>query len=347
MKILLLMDPGVSVPPKLYGGHERLVYMFAEQYIQMGHSVTILAGPDSYCSGKTICFGKNGLPKSKFQSLWEVLIAWKYLYLNHGKYDLIHNFGRLVYLIPILNKPVQKIMTYGRVVTSKNIEKICAKPNKNLIFTGCSNYLVSTGNVAGIWKTVYNAIDFSIYTLQSSVEDDAPLIFLSRLDKIKGCHNAIALAKKTGRKLIISGNISHVKEEQIYFETEVKPHVDGTQIQYVGPLNDEEKNDYLGKCAALLMLIEWDEPFGMVMAEAMACGTPVIGYKRGSVPEVVEEGVTGFLVDTLAEAMEALGKVSNIDRSNCRERAKSRFDVEVIAKDYLDLFKNKKLSSEI
>ena len=95
------------------------------------------------------------------------------------------------------------------------------------------------------------------------------------------------------------------------------------------------------------MLIEWDEPFGMVMAEAMACGTPVIGYKRGSVPEVVEEGVTGFLVDTLAEAMEALGKVSNIDRSNCRERAKSRFDVEVIAKDYLDLFKNKKLTSEI
>ena len=341
------MDPGVSVPPKLYGGHERLVYMFAEQYIQMGHSVTIMAGPDSYCSGRTIHFGKNGLPKGKIQSLWEVAIAWKYLYLNHGKYDLIHNFGRLVYLIPILNKPVQKIMTYGRVVTARNIEKICSKPNKHLIFTGCSNYLVSTGDVAGIWETVYNAIDFSKYTLRTEVSSDAPLMFLSRLDKIKGCHNAIALAKKTGRKLIIAGNISHLKEEQTYFETDVKPHVDGKLIQYVGPLNDEEKNDYLGKCAALLMLIEWDEPFGMVMAEAMACGTPVVGFQRGSVPEVVEEGVTGFVVDTVEEAVSALKKVPSIDRKNCRERAKSRFDVDVIAADYLNLFKNKKLSSEI
>lgn len=332
------MDPGVAVPPKLYGGHERLVYMFAEQYIKMGHSVTIMAGPDSYCSGKTIHFGKNGLPKSKIQSLWEVAIAWKYLYLNHGKYDLIHNFGRLVYLIPILNKPVQKVMTYGRVVTSRNIEKICAKPNKNLIFTGCSNYLVSTDNVAGVWKTVYNAIDFSKYALQIKVESDAPLMFLSRLDKIKGCHNAIALAKKTGRKLIIAGNISHVKEEQTYFETEIKPHVDGTQIQYVGPLNDEEKNEYLGKCAALLMLIEWDEPFGMVMAEAMACGTPVVGFRRGSVPEVVEEGVTGYVVTTVDEAVQALEKIPSINRALCRERAKGRFNVDVIARGYLELF---------
>ena len=164
-------------------------------------------------------------------------------------------------------------------------------------------------------------------------------MFLSRLDKIKGCHNAIALAKKTGRKLIIAGNISHVKEEQTYFETEIKPHVDGNKIQYVGPLNDEEKNEYLGKCAALLMLIEWDEPFGMVMAEAMACGTPVIGFKRGSVPEVVEEGITGFVIDTLEEAIVAVKKIPIIDRSRCRERALGRFNVDIIAKDYLDLVK--------
>ena len=340
MRILLLMDPGVSVPPKLYGGHERLVYMFAEQYIKLGHTVTIMAGPDSYCSGKTIHFGKNGLPKSKFQSLWEVFIAWKYLFFNHNKYDLIHNFGRLVYLIPILNKPVQKIMTYGRVVTAKNIEKVCAKPNKKLIFTGCSNYLVSTGNVAGVWKTVYNAIDFDKYTMQPSVAEDAPLMFLSRLDKIKGCHNAIELSKRKGRKLIIAGNISHLKEEQSYFETAVRPFIDGAQIQYVGPLNDEEKNEYLGKCAALLMLIEWDEPFGMVMAEAMACGTPVIGFNRGSIPEVVEEGITGFVVRNIDEAIEALEKVPTINRSLCRSKAIDRFNVDVIAQDYLNLVKD-------
>jgi len=331
------MDPGVSVPPKLYGGHERLVYMFAEQYIKMKHTVTIMAGPDSYCSGKTIHFGKNGLPKSKLLSLWEVLIAWTYLSLNHKKYDLIHNFGRLVYLIPILNKPVHKIMTYGRVVTAKNIEKICSKPNKNLVFTGCSNYLVSTGNVAGVWKTIYNAIDFDKYTLQNSVAKDAPLMFLSRLDKIKGCHNAIELAKRTGRKLIIAGNISHVAAEQDYFKSEIEPKIDGGQIKFVGALNDEEKNEYLGKCAALLMLIEWDEPFGMVMVEAMACGTPVIGYCRGSVPEVVEEGITGFVVNNIDEAIEALDKIPAINRSLCKQRAIGRFNVDVIAKGYLKL----------
>ena len=340
MRILLLMDPGVSVPPKLYGGHERLVYMFAEQYIKLGHTVTIMAGPDSYCSGKTIHFGKNGLPKKKSQSLFEVFIAWKYLFFNHNKYDLIHNLGRLVYLIPILNKPVHKIMTYGRVVTYQNIEKICAKPNKNLIFTGCSNYLVSTGNVAGLWKTVYNAIDFDKYTLQPSVAEDAPLMFLSRLDKIKGCHNAIELAKRAGRKLIIAGNISHVVAEQEYFKNEIEPKIDGQQVRYVGALNDEEKNEYLGKCTALLMLIEWDEPFGMVMAEAMACGTPVIGYCRGSVPEVVEEGVTGFVVNNIDDAIDALKKVPTINRSICRDRAIGKFNVDVIAQDYLNLFKS-------
>jgi len=253
---------------------------------------------------------------------------------------LIHNFGRLVYLIPILNKRVKKIMTYGRVVTYQNIEKICSKPNRNLVFTGCSNYLVSTGNVAGVWTTVYNAIDFDKYTLQSSVANDSPLMFLSRLDKIKGCHNAIELAKRTGRKLIIAGNISHVAAEQDYFKTEIEPKIDGEQISYVGALNDEKKNEYLGKCAALLMLIEWDEPFGMVMAEAMACGTPVIGFNRGSVPEVVEEGVTGFVVNNIEDAIDALKKVPKINRSLCRERAIGRFNVDVIAGDYLNLVKN-------
>jgi len=275
------------------------------------------------------------LPKNKLQAQKEVFIVWIYLLFNHKKYDLIHNFGRLVYLIPILNKSVFKIMTYGRVVTSRNITRICSKPNRNLIFTGCSNYLVSTGNVAGVWKTVYNAIDFSKYTLQESVANDAPLIFLSRLDKIKGCHNAIELARKTGRNLIIAGNISHLEVEQKYFNEEIKPFVDGVQIKYLGAFNDEQKNHYLGKSFALLMPIEWDEPFGMVMAEAMACGTPVIGYKRGSVPEVVNEGVSGFIVNNIDEAIKALDKIPTINRSLCRKDAMARFNIDVIAEEYL------------
>lgn len=337
MRILLIMDPGISVPPPLYGGHERLVYMFAEEYTKMGHEVSLLAGPGSKISGKVYTFGINDLNRSKWQKAKELLFAWRFLFSRRKDFDLIHNFGRLAYLFPITNTAAKKIMTYGRPVSQKGIRFINSLPNQNLIFTACSNYCVSTGNVSGIWKTVYNAIDFSAYKLNEHVETDAPFMFLGRLDKIKGLHTAIEVALETGNKLWIGGNIPDTPDNYAYFKEVLEPKFDGQQIIYLGALNDEQKNHYLGKAKALLFPIEWDEPFGMVMAEAMACGTPVIGFKRGSVPEVIEENVTGFIVNNKAEMLAAIPKIAGIDRANCRLAALTRFDVPVITKDYLAL----------
>ena len=337
MKILLIMDPGISVPPQLYGGHERLVYLFAEEYIKLGHDVTLLAGPDSYCSGQTITFGKNDLNRSSWQRTKEAFFVWKYLWKHRNYFDLIHNFGRLAYLLPVLNYKVNKLMTYGRPVAQKGIKTITSLRNRSLIFTACSNYCVSTGNIAGNWKTVYNTIDFSHYQLNTTISDDAPLMFLGRLDKIKGVHTAINVAKATGHKLIIGGNISHTADNYEYFKTEIEPQIDNEQIVYLGALNDVDKNKYLGKAKALLFPIEWDEPFGMVMIEAMACGTPVIAFKRGSVPEVVNDGVSGFIVNDETEMINALTRITTIDRAKCRAIAEHRFDVNVIAKTYLGL----------
>ncbi len=331
------MDPGISVPPKQYGGHERLVYLFAEEYIKQGHEVTLLAGPDSYCSGKTITYGINNLNRSKLKRTKEIFYVWGYLIRNNN-FDLVHNFGRLIYLLPILNKPVKKIMTYGRPVAKKGIRLVNSLPNRNLIFTACSNYCVSTGNVAGSWKTVYNAIDFSQYQLNEKVADDAPFMFLGRLDRIKGVHIAIKVAKATGNKLIIGGNISHTVDNIAYFKNEIEPLIDNLQIKYVGALNDTEKNSYLGQAKALLFPIEWDEPFGMVMIEAMACGTPVIAFNRGSVPEVVTHGITGLIVTNEAEMVNASAQIPQLDRTQCRRLAEKRFDVKIIAKQYLNLF---------
>ncbi len=338
MKILLIMDPGIPVPPQLYGGHERLVYLFAEEYHRLGHEVTLLAGPGSRCSGKTVTFGVNNLHRSAFRRYLEVLYVWFYLLKNGRKFDLVHNFGRLIYLIPILNSSVKKIMTYGRPVSTKGIIAINKRPNKNLIFTACSNYCVSTGNVAGTWQTVYNTIDFDDYKLSASVDDDAPLMFLGRLDKIKGAHTAVNVAKVTGNRLIIAGNIPNTPDNYQYYKDHLEPFIDGKQIKYVGALNDAQKNLYLQKAKALLFPIEWDEPFGMVMIEAMACGTPVIAFKRGSVPEVVTEGVTGFIVDHEAEMTARVEQLATIDRKKCRQAAETRFDVKVIARHYLNLF---------
>ncbi|MCX2492589.1 glycosyltransferase family 4 protein [Pedobacter sp. PF22-3] len=337
MRILLIMDPGIAVPPPNYGGHERLVYMFAEEYIKLGHEVTLLAGPDSVISGKVYTFGVNNLQRSKWQKTKELLFVWKFLYQKRKQFDLIHNFGRLAYLIPILNSSVKKIMTYGRPVAQAGIKKITAMANQHLIFTACSNYCVGTGNVAGRWETVYNAIDFSKYQLQENVEDNAPLMFLGRLDKIKGLHTAIQVAKATNNKLLIGGNIPDTADNYQYYKETLEPQFDGKQIIYLGALNDEQKNHYLSKAKALLFPIEWDEPFGMVMVEAMACGTPVIGFRRGSVPEVIADGKNGFIAQTKEDMINAIQKITDVNRSTCRAVAYSKFDVSIIAKDYLNL----------
>lgn len=337
MKILLIMDPGIPVPPVLYGGHERLVALFAEEYKKMGHEVTLLAGPGSYCSGLTVPFGTNDLKRSKGTINKEILFVWKYLYKNRNKFDLIHNFGRLIYLLPVLHHRIKKIMTYGRPVSTNGIRIINSLAVRNLAFTACSDYCVSTGNVAGQWHTVYNAIDFSRYQLRDTVDVKAPLMFLGRLDRIKGVHTAIEVAKATGRQLIIAGNIPNTPDNLNYFKSEIEPKFDD-QIKYVGAINDAEKNIWLGKAKALLFPIEWDEPFGIVMIEAMACGTPVIGFNRGSVPEVIENGVNGFVVDNATQMIESIDKIKDINRFTCRETAKNRYGTSLIAKQYLHLF---------
>lgn len=337
MKILLIMDPGIAVPPPDYGGHERLVYMFAEEYTNLGHEVTLLAGPDSVISGKVYTFGVNHLQRSKWQKTKELLFVWKFLYQKRKQFDLIHNFGRLAYLIPILNSSVKKIMTYGRPVAQAGIKKITAMAHQHLIFTACSDYCVGTGNVAGRWETIYNAIDFSKYQLRENVEANAPLMFLGRLDKIKGLHTAIEVAKTTNNQLWIGGNIPDTADNYRYYKEILEPQFDGEQIIYLGALNDEQKNHYLGKAKALLFPIEWDEPFGMVMIEAMACGTPVIGFKRGSVPEVITDGKNGLIVKNKKAMIQSLQKITSIDRTVCRAFAFKKFDISIIARQYLNL----------
>lgn len=337
MRILLINDPGISVPPKLYGGIERIVYQLANQYIELGHEVTLLAGPDSYCNGKTIHFGKNTLQKSKWETFKEILLVWKYLFFNHNKYDIVHSFGRLIYLLPILNKSIKKIMSYQREVTVKNIQLICKSRNRNLYFTGCSDHISKKEGLVGNWHTVYNFVDLANYTFVEKVAEEAPFVFLGRLDRIKGCHHCIALAKKLSHKLIIAGNISHLQHEKEYFENEIKPYIDGDLITYIGSVSDIQKNELLGKAKALLMLIDWDEPFGIVMAEALACGTPIIGFPRGAVKEVVEDGVNGLILNSITFEDLILEEVNKIERSNCRNSAQSRFLLETISNQFLKI----------
>ncbi len=332
------MDPGITVPPKGYGGHERLVEMFAKEYLRLGHEVHLLVTKGSLVEGCTVHdFGNEGFPPQKWDARIAILKAWKFLIFKNHDFDLVHNFGRLAYLLPILNLRIKKIMTYGRIIHGRNISFVNKLPNKNLKFTAPSNWCVSTGNTSGIWKTVYNAIDFDKYDLREGVLKNAPLIFLSRLEKLKGAHEAIQIAKDLGEILIIAGNISMLPDEIAYFHKEIEPMIDGFQIIYLGTLDDAGKNHYLGLAKAMLFPAKTEEAFGMVMVEAMACGTPVITYNHSAMPEVVTNGVTGFIVNTKEQMKEKVSQINAIDRKTCREHARRRFDVKVIAKQYLKL----------
>jgi glycosyltransferase involved in cell wall biosynthesis len=334
------MDPGILVPPKGYGGHERLVYMFAKEYAQLGHEVHLLVTSGSSVDGCTVHgYGKEGFPPKKLDALLAVPKAWWFLWKNRNSFDLVHNFGRLLYMLPILNYSSSKIMTYGRIIDGRNIRIVNKIPHKNLVFTAPSNWCVSTGNNSGRWETVNNAIDFSKYNLRENLSADAPLIFLSRIERLKGAHEAIQIAQSLGEKLIIAGNISPLPEEQSYFHKEIEPYIDGSQITYVGTLDDEDKNYYLGLSKAMLFPARTEEAFGMVMIESMACGTPVIAYNHSALPEVVTDGKTGYIVQNIEGMISKVKDLTAIDRRKCREYALQKFDVKIIASKYLNLFK--------
>lgn len=333
------MDPGILVPPKGYGGHERLVYMFAREYALLGHEVYLLVTKGSVIEGCVVHpFGVEGYPPKKMNAVLAIPRAWWFLWKNRNKFDLVHNFGRLAFLLPIMNHQVNKIMTYGRIISKKNISLINKLPNKNIKYTAPSDWCVSTGNVSGEWHTVYNAIDFSTYTLVEKTSPDAPLIFLSRLERLKGAHEAIQIALETGNRLILAGNISNLPDEKRYFEEEIRPYIDGAIIQYVGTLDDEGKNKYLGISKAMLFPARTEEAFGMVMIEAMACGTPVIAYNVAAIPEVVINNENGFVVNDIEEMKIKLGDVFTLNRSCVRNSALKRFDSKFISRVYLNLF---------
>jgi glycosyltransferase involved in cell wall biosynthesis len=182
-------------------------------------------------------------------------------------------------------------------------------------------------------------VPIDLFKFNETVQHDAPLVFLGRIEEIKGTHIAIELALKTNNKLIIAGNIP--SEYQTYFDEKVKPFLN-EQIQYIGPVNDVQKKTLLQNAKAFLMPILWNEPFGIVMAEALACGTPVIGFNRGSVPEVVENAKTGFVCNDINEMIDGINKVHTLSRFDAREAAVNRFSDKVISTNYLELYKSLK-----
>jgi glycosyltransferase involved in cell wall biosynthesis len=339
VRILLMMDPYIPVPPQHYGGIERVIADLAESLHARGHQVALWAGPGSHASADVRPFGAAG-EWSRWSNIRNTLTVTGRMYARPGAFDLIHNFGRLAYLAGVLGWSVPKIQTYMRKVNPANMRKVRSLGARRLHFTAVSGAIRDTGLAGGgDWHVIYNGARTDRYVTRLDVDARvAPLVFLGRLERCKGAHAAIDVAMRLGRSLVIAGNISTLPEERAYFDNEIKPRVDGRLIRFVGTVDDAQKNELLGGAAALLLPIEWEEPFPVVLPEAMLCGTPVIAFRRGGVPEGITEGRTGFVCDTVDQMIEAVRRLPEIDRAGCRAEAERRFSAEVIADDYERLY---------
>jgi glycosyltransferase involved in cell wall biosynthesis len=335
------MDPFIPVPPIYYGGIERVMYDIACEYKRMGHSVTIIAGPGSKSPDRLIIYGENVGRSSTKIKLPLLFSLSKILWKEIKSHDVIHNFGRLAWLFPIAWSNIRKVHTYMRYITPQNVKLLNQFKVRNIVYTGVSQAIVNTGIAGGgSWKVVYNCAGIEEFSFQPIVKHDAPLIFLGRLERCKGVHTAIEVALASKQKLIIAGNISDLVEEQEYFKKKIQPKINGSSIIYIGPVNNHQKNCLLGNAKALLLPIEWFEPFPVVLPEAYACGTPVLAFPGGGMEEGVFHGKTGFLCHSIEDMIEKVESITKINRYECRKVAEELYSDKKIASDYLDLYQN-------
>jgi glycosyltransferase involved in cell wall biosynthesis len=334
MKILISVDPEIPVPPKLYGGIERIVSSLCKAYSEKGHEVYLLANSET----TEIHTKKNiGWHGHTSRGKTDILKNAVQLYQTARKYniDAIHSFSRLLYLYPtFLLSKIPVLQTYQRKISKKSTGLANRIAGNKINFSACSAYMFNGFEKKEKWNAIYNFTD-TIYFTPDQNKERNHLLFLGRIEDIKGTKEAIEVAIANQTKLIIAGNIQPGHDE--YFNTKVKPYFENPLIEYVGPVNDEQKLYYLQRAKAFLFPIKWEEPFGIVMAEAMACGVPVIAFNRGSVPEVVKNGENGFVVENVNEMIEAVKQLHLIDNNKVREDCVNRFSLEVIANQYLNL----------
>jgi glycosyltransferase involved in cell wall biosynthesis len=337
MRILITADPELPVPPKLYGGIERIIDSLAKELQKRDHTVALIAHPESTSSVNQFFPWRGSRSQNKLDTIKNSVTLWNAV--QKFKPDVIHSFSRILYLLPLLTSPLRKIMSYQRQPSYKSVQWATKLAQKSLIFTGCSNHICQQGEkAAGNWFPIFNFVELNKYTFQPRVSADAPLVFLSRIESIKGAHLAIEIAQRTGKNLLIAGNYSTSGQEGEYWNSQILPHLGKNGIEYVGTVDDQQKNELLGKALAMIVPIQWDEPFGIVFAESLACGTPVISCPRGALPEIVRQGIDGFLIESIEEGCKAVSDISKLDRLNCRNRVENCFSADVIVEQYEKLY---------
>ena len=335
MKIAQIAPLWESVPPRLYGGTERVVSYLTEELVRQGHEVTLYASGDSQTAArlKPACAHALRLNTGLVnRDAPLILMQEQALGAEADQYDIIHS--HLDFLsFPMSRRCPTPVLTtlHGRLDLPELVPMFREYADMQLV--SISNAQRQPLPDANWQATVYHGLP-DLYMFHPT--PGKYLAYLGRICPEKRPDHAIEIAKRVGIPLRIAAKVDPVDRE--YFETQIEPLLNHPLIEYVGEINDAEKCDFLGNAAAVLCTYDWPEPFGIVLIEALACGTPVFAYRRGSIPEIIDDGVTGFICDSMAEMIAKLDQLPSINRRRCRDAFQNRFTVERMVKDYLTVY---------
>lgn len=331
MKIAILSSIAWRTPPRRYGPWEQVASNITEGLVEKGIDVTLFATADSITKGKleSVCDHPWSEATELDPKVCECLHISN-LMEQADKFDIIHNnFDFLPLTYSRLVKTPMVTTIHG--FSSQKILAVYKKYNSTNSYVSISNS--DRSPELDYAATVYNGVNTSEFTFCSEPKDY--LLFFGRIHPEKGTYESIQIAKQSGRKLIISGLIQH----QEYFDSMIKPYVNDDDIVYVGNSGPKERNRIMGEAYALLHPVSFDEPFGLSVAESMLCGTPVIAFNKGSMPELIVDGKTGFIVENTGNAVDAVKDIKSVNRKYCSEYAASKFSRQKMIEGYLEVYK--------
>jgi glycosyltransferase involved in cell wall biosynthesis len=330
MHIAMLAPIAWRTPPRHYGPWESVASLLTEGMVACGHDVTLFATANSQTSGRLHAVCPRGYEEDRalIPKVWECLHISE-LFEHGDAYDIIHN--HFDYLpLTYTGLTTTPVVTTIHGFSSPGILPVYKKYNDTAFYVSISD--ADRSPELDYIETIHHGIDIQLFDFQPAPDDT--LLFFGRIHNDKGARQAIAIAKASGKKLIMAGII----QDQMYFDRYVAPHLDNETVVYVGSVGPVERNRLLGKALALLHPIQFDEPFGLSVIESMACGTPVIAFDRGSMPELIENGKHGFLINTVDEAVHAVAHISKIDRATCRRHVERHFTVDRMVREYLNVY---------
>jgi glycosyltransferase involved in cell wall biosynthesis len=338
MKIAQVAPLMESVPPRLYGGTERIVSYLTEELVRLGHDVTLFASGDSITSAKLVGCVPAAL---RLDPNVRDTIPYYMLMLDRVRQQ-VDNFDILHFHIDQFQFPLFRHIA-GRTLTTLHGRQDL--PDLKPLYVGFNDMpLVSISNAqrrpipnANFAATVHHGLPADLHKPIFNPRGGY-VAFLGRISQEKRPDRAIQIARALGIPLKIAAKVD--KADEVYFREMIAPLLDGPGVEFVGEINEHQKTEFLGEALALIFPIDWPEPFGLSMIEAMACGTPVLAFRCGSVSEVIEEGVTGLIVDDIDEAISALPRVLTLDRRTVRRRFEERFSATRMAKDYLGVYRS-------